>query len=685
MDKPVVEGVDSECVSLLNTGQIVGLSFIAESGVISTLAVLVFLGLVVRNVISDRRNPGPNGPAPLIRTHIDGYILSLMFADLLQGLGAIFSAKWAAEGKVYCSNYCTAQGAIQQLGETGVAMSTLAITVHTFATVFFRWQPSKKPWLWIAVVSFIWLFLLLFVVLGYVLNRHEERLGGEPYFGPTPFWCWIKEQHMPERIAGEYFWLWFCAILNIILYPFLFFTLRGNIDVDPTNWRRIRFHRRSREDIFGLPVPGRRDSAPDAESTKILKAKNKEAMKMFWYPISYTILVLPLSITRWSTFENSDEPDTVAEINITTTTVVLFIFGCSGLVNVLLFLLTRPNLLLFNRKRHANQLSSNISFAPQKQGPLTRSLRAPSGAPQTNDNWGYDDDYDRAESPYPPYPSYPPPPHTLAPLPPQTHSLDFPNGEKVSSGMDAYTHTTTVFAGGPIHRRSPTNLSNSQTTTKTGMYPLTAVEQYTNEHGPRRQISHQRGSSESSSEPSAAQVKQQYLESLRGGGREDAYQIDGSALGLEGGGKERRILGDEMLRNRRGRHGDEEVEENGWESQMKDISEGGGTPLARESSSSPIIFTSPPPIPPPPAPPTDKRPSTAPETLLPTSLEPAYSRTTNPMAIRTRPHYSPPGRGPHSISTLPTMPPAADGRAKVEEWAVNAEAQMRFRQTSQNS
>lgn len=63
-----------------------------------------------RNVIQIRRHPGPKRATPLIQTHVDGYMLSLMLADLLQGLGAVTSAKWAAQGKVECGSYCVAQG-----------------------------------------------------------------------------------------------------------------------------------------------------------------------------------------------------------------------------------------------------------------------------------------------------------------------------------------------------------------------------------------------------------------------------------------------------------------------------------------------------------------------------------------------------------------------------------------------
>jgi len=69
----------------------------------------------------------------------------------------------------------------------GVALSTLAITIHTFMTVFFRWQPQRHPWVWILVVATIWIFLFSFVLVGYLLNRQDERVGEEPFYGPTPY------------------------------------------------------------------------------------------------------------------------------------------------------------------------------------------------------------------------------------------------------------------------------------------------------------------------------------------------------------------------------------------------------------------------------------------------------------------------------------------------------------------
>ena len=99
--------------------------FTTLAGFISTIAVLIFLGLVARNFIRNVRDPPPGGEWRLIRTHVDAYLLSLFSSEILQGLGAIMDVKWVHEGAVYCSDFCTAQGAIQTIGETGVAMGTL--------------------------------------------------------------------------------------------------------------------------------------------------------------------------------------------------------------------------------------------------------------------------------------------------------------------------------------------------------------------------------------------------------------------------------------------------------------------------------------------------------------------------------------------------------------------------------
>lgn len=51
--------------------------------------------------------------------------MSLFVADLVQAFGALMDVKWVHDDIIRVGPYCTAQGAIQQLGETVVALNTI--------------------------------------------------------------------------------------------------------------------------------------------------------------------------------------------------------------------------------------------------------------------------------------------------------------------------------------------------------------------------------------------------------------------------------------------------------------------------------------------------------------------------------------------------------------------------------
>ena len=65
------------------------------------------------------------------------------------------------------------------------------------------------------------------------------------------------------------------------------------------------------------------------------------AHKLPSYPIAYAIVVLPVSIARWSSFKNENVPSAATFFSVV-------VFNLSGAINVLL-LLVRPELLLFPR------------------------------------------------------------------------------------------------------------------------------------------------------------------------------------------------------------------------------------------------------------------------------------------------------------------------------------------------
>ncbi|THH15654.1 hypothetical protein EW146_g4859 [Bondarzewia mesenterica] len=305
------------CLTRLDT---VGVTLTVEAGAISLAAILLVFILISRNVYRHWTRV-PWDKWRLLAEPMDIFMLSLLCSDVLQAVGAFLNFKWVTEGKVYSGPYCTAQGAIQQLGETGVAMATFVISVHTFIAVMWRRGTHSRLAAFI-VVGFIWLYVILFVGLGVGLHKSKDDM----YDTPTPYWCWIGGQFKAERIAGEYFWLWLALFTSVIVYVPLYFWSQGRLTVDPSCWWRFRWHR---------PV-----DLQDSDGRK------RRAMAMLAYPLIYSVLVLPLTIVRWINFGLEAHG---AEVPSALSFVVIILFGLSGFANVFLLLATRPRLLLFSK------------------------------------------------------------------------------------------------------------------------------------------------------------------------------------------------------------------------------------------------------------------------------------------------------------------------------------------------
>ena len=133
---------------------------------------------------------------------------------------------------------------------------------------------------------------------------------------------------------GEYLWLMLGMLSSIVSYTLLFFRLRGNIQVDPQNWKHI--HLQLHRD-------------PDMKPT----AASREAMAVIiWYPICYSIIVLPLIVVRWITFV-PPSGRTASDVNFPANVAAITIFGFSGVVSAMLVLFTRREVLLLGPSRGA--------------------------------------------------------------------------------------------------------------------------------------------------------------------------------------------------------------------------------------------------------------------------------------------------------------------------------------------
>ncbi|KAF8601556.1 hypothetical protein BDV93DRAFT_524730 [Ceratobasidium sp. AG-I] len=335
------------CHKCLSASQAIGLAFSTQAGCISFAAVLLLFFIVwVKYKRSRRLNP--HREHVLLRSHLDVYMLNLFISELLMSLGGVLDAKWANETQVYCGGYCAAQGSLQFIGETSVAIWTLAITLHTWWSVVYAKRVVFRPWICFGLVAAVWVFLIAFNFGAYTSYPVGE-ISDDNYFTPTPFWCWINPKYKNHRAFGEYMWLWVAGFGNLLVYIPLYLLLRGNIILGNEGFRSHTWH--------WTPPP--RQVAIRADSVSTLgsaeydeETSRKDAVKMLLYPIAYTILVLPLSVVRWMSFVNPALREIQqAHPSMAAATLIFHAtFRLSGVVNVGLVLLTRPNVLLFGER-----------------------------------------------------------------------------------------------------------------------------------------------------------------------------------------------------------------------------------------------------------------------------------------------------------------------------------------------
>lgn len=280
-------------------------------------------------------------------------MLNLFISELLMSLGGMLDAKWAHETQVYCGGYCAAQGSLQFIGETSVAIWTLAITLHTWWSVVSAKRVLFRAWFCYGLVAAVWIFLFAFNFGAYTSYQIDD-ISDDNYFTPTPFWCWINPKYKNQRAFGEYMWLWIAGFGNLLVYIPLYLLLRGNIVLGNDGFRSHTWHW----------TPPARQISTKAESASTIsstehdeEASRKDAVKMLFYPIAYTILVLPLSVVRWMSFVNPDlrELQTRNASMAAATLIFHATFRLSGVVNVGLVLTTRPNVLLFGQSDRGNE------------------------------------------------------------------------------------------------------------------------------------------------------------------------------------------------------------------------------------------------------------------------------------------------------------------------------------------
>ncbi|KAJ7581011.1 hypothetical protein C8J56DRAFT_958806 [Mycena floridula] len=297
--------------------QNVGLVVVVLAGFVSLIALVYIFGFrILRNVIR-----APRYNRQLIKSPMDLLLLSLFSADLFQSLGVILNIRWIDEGVVRVGSLCTAQGILQNLGQAGVAMTTLIITLHTFYSLW-RGKPHGLSLLHTRIiVAAIWIFLILFVSISAAKHREPS------FYAPTPYWCWINSNYSNSRNAVENVWLWLAFTTSALYIPLFLYSM-GYITPRDPSWWTFETHWRKPQPLVLGHNPRRLVSPP---------------MSLIICALAFCLPVFPTSLARWFLVVHGDvKPFASAEAQFS----VKAIFALSGLFDVLAFRIARPSLLL---------------------------------------------------------------------------------------------------------------------------------------------------------------------------------------------------------------------------------------------------------------------------------------------------------------------------------------------------
>jgi len=268
------------------------------------------------------------------RTNLAPYLVSLLLANILQAIGTIMNARWVKDGVVFNGRFCEVQGGIKNAANVGTAIWSFAIAVHVFNLLFLRWRTTRMSMT--ATLVGGWSFVLMIVTLGPFAIATPDK---GPYFGVSGNWCWITDNYPKEQTFMEYFFEFLSAGLGFLLYALVLLRVRGNLIQVAEDDEEEKGHQVGRKQwAFGqwrfIWIPRSEAWQLSFGRDIIDSAMLRIAANMVWYPVAYSLILVPVALARFSTFTGHHVPFWATIFTDT-------IFNLTGLVNASLLIYTR--------------------------------------------------------------------------------------------------------------------------------------------------------------------------------------------------------------------------------------------------------------------------------------------------------------------------------------------------------
>ncbi|PPQ98708.1 hypothetical protein CVT24_003416 [Panaeolus cyanescens] len=274
--------------------------------------------------------------------------VNLMLADLIQAIAIYPNVKWMLNGEITTGSLCTAQAALKQIGIVGVSLSSLMIAIHTFVVLVLRWRVSRLASA--LMVAAIWVCMAIIIGVPNIVHRNQS------YYGKAGYWCWIRDDFPTERIVAEYLWVWTAGLSMILLYGAMFLVVRKWFIIE----NGIHWHK-----TYNQPEGTVKPTVPkgDGHSMEEDRKTRVIANSLLYYPLVYIICVIPNSACRWAAFQGASVPYQL-------TLAANSIYNLSGTLNLVLFLVTRPQLVVGPAKNTTEAEAPRVTVRRSSHGHL---------------------------------------------------------------------------------------------------------------------------------------------------------------------------------------------------------------------------------------------------------------------------------------------------------------------------
>lgn len=216
------------------------------------------------------------------RTQLGHYAASLVLSNVFLTAAGLMEFFWVKQSGIHQGSMCTFQAVLMQIGTWSTCFFSVAIGIHTCNSLVFRLY--QISYLSVVVIAFGWIMSLVIAL---------APVSQAGVYGPVTVSCGVTTAY-PSKIFGlEAFPIILVSVLSVIIYSPIFLVLRGILHVK--GGIKLTFK-----------AQGRWCAVTDSEEYHRFMVA--VAKTMFWYPIAFVSLLLPIVVANMAQFSGHAIP-----------------------------------------------------------------------------------------------------------------------------------------------------------------------------------------------------------------------------------------------------------------------------------------------------------------------------------------------------------------------------------------